>query len=141
MKRLSLRMCPRNHIVNKNEFIHITKRETMSMWFIFVPINLKYGNTSPTLSDSRTLLDHLNEIELDIETPSDEESLLYVAEDDLKDDSDIDEAYDWNSQKKPNKTRQKHRKHTNQDDEEEEEEDDDISMLSAQNHYQSMVRI
>ena len=55
----------------------------------FVEIDTKYGRHSPTASDSRTLLDHLNTLELDVDTPSDEESLIYVPEDVLKEDPDI----------------------------------------------------
>merc|ERR1712130_351445 len=105
----------------------------------FVPINVKYGGNSPTLSESRTLFDHLKEIELDVETPSDEESLIYVQEDDLvkPEDSDIDEEYDWNTKKtntnKKNKKNNKITKKTKFEEEEEDEvSDDDISILSTQ---------
>merc|ERR1712190_353833 len=87
----------------------------------YVPI--VHAKSSPTLSDSRTLLDHLNEIELDVETPSDEESLIFIKEDDLKsNDSDIDDAEYWNMKRDK-------AKHMNDI---EESADEDISLLSAQ---------
>ena len=78
----------------------------------FVPINKNYGRSSPTASSSKTLLDHLNELELDAETPSDEESLIYVREDDelfRKDyDPDIEVSYDWNARKPKSSTKKKY---------------------------------
>ena len=73
----------------------------------FVQIDTKFGQSSPTASDSRTLLDHLNTLELDVDTPSDEESLIYVQEDELKDDPDIEVSYDWTARKPKKKERKK----------------------------------
>merc|ERR1712217_790794 len=94
----------------------------------FVSIDMNHGNNSPT--DSRTLLEHLEDIVLDVDTPSDEESLIYVPDDvadEIVRDPDIDLSYDWNK----NSASKKSQKHKNLVAEESDVSDDEISLLST----------
>merc|ERR1712087_28621 len=100
------------------------KTEGMEEVLNFVAIDMTHGNNSPT--ESRTLLDHLVDLELDVDTPSDEESLIYVPDDvadDIVRDPDIDISYDWGGKK------QKRKKKVTM--EESDMSDDEISLLST----------
>eukprot|EP01083_Nonionella_stella_P011283 32081_1 len=92
----------------------------------FVAIDTNYGNESPTKSESG-LLDKLDTLELDVETPSDEESLLYLVDDQLE--QKEDESYEWAAKKRKSK-RRKYRSSDSDGDADDESGDDDISILS-----------
>ena len=81
----------------------------------FVPINPKFGKSSPTISQSNGILNNLDELVLDEDTPSDEESLLWVQEDVLAKndaDNDVEVSYDWNARKPKKKYYRKLKKFT-----------------------------
>merc|ERR1711972_390097 len=104
------------------------KTEGMEQVLNFVSIDMNHGRNSPT--DSKTLLDHLVDLELDVETPSDEESLIYVPDDvadEIVRDPDIDLSYDWNQSAGPKKKKRK-KKLTVEDSD---VSDDEISLLST----------